>query len=178
MHYVQFVTHRTGSGTRRDGSRNVTAIVGGAVAERLPHIDILVRSPWVVELGEELGFPTGGERLELRVANAAAFVAQKLLVLNKRDSPDAAKDLVYIHDTLLVFAPSLAGLAKLWWEGVQPHPRTTRALTERATKLLEKPTDNVRRAVQLLRRVGRPRPPDESSMLGVLRTGLETLFRL
>ena len=177
-HYVQFVTHRTGSGLGRDGRRHATKVIGGAVAERLPHVDILMRSPWKVELSRELGFPVGEERLELLIANPATFVAQKLLVLDRRDPRDAAKDLVYVHDTLLIFAPALEALADLWNDAVRPSPRMAREIGRRCRKLSERPTDDIRRAVQIFRHLGRPHVPDERGMLAVLRLGLDALFHL
>jgi hypothetical protein len=175
-HYLQFVTHRTGSGTKRSGRRESTAIVAGTVAERLSHIDLLLNSPWTVELDEAHGYPATNQRLELRIANAAAYIAQKLLVLSKRDPRDRAKDVVYVHDTLLIFAAALDDLAQLWRRSVRQDSKTARDVAALAAALSSRPTDDIRRAVQLLRALDRSNPPDEKGLLLVLRAGLGALF--
>jgi hypothetical protein len=106
------------------------------------------------------------------------YVAQKLLVLDRRDPRDAAKDLVYVHDTLLVFAPALQVLSELWHETVEPPSRIVREVRKRCRVLLAGPTDDVRRAVQVLRHLGRPHAPDEQGMMNVFGIGLRALFDL
>lgn len=175
-HYVQFVAHRTGSGVKRSGLREPTAIVAGAVVEKLRHVDLLLHLPWTVELRAADGFEVGGERLELRIANAACYLAQKLLVLNQRDPRDRAKDLVYVHDTLRLFTPALEHLAQIW-QRVEPwNSKRRRDVLARAVALALAPTDDTRRAAQLLKSLDRADVPDERRLRAVLDHGLSQLF--
>jgi hypothetical protein len=174
--YVEFVTHRTGSGDARGRQASRTETIAGALAQRLPHIDVLLKLPWTIELLAADGYCVGEERLHLRIANAASYIAQKLLILRKRDEDNRAKDLVYVHDTLLIFAPALEQLAELWRSVESPHSKTARDVARIARSLGASVTDDTRRAAQLLGSLSRPGRSDEQGFLNALDEGLTRVF--
>jgi hypothetical protein len=49
------------------------------------------------------GYPFAPAK-KVQIANAAGFLAQKILIHHERDHKDRAKDLLYIHDTVELFA--------------------------------------------------------------------------
>jgi hypothetical protein len=49
----------------------------------------------------------------VRVANPVSFLSQKILIQDVRDRKDRAKDILYIHDTIEIFAGHLAELREL-----------------------------------------------------------------
>lgn len=174
-HFIQFIAPRTGSGLKRDGRRSVTARVAGVVVEKLAYVDVLLREPWTVELRKEHGFPVGDERLELRITNAAAFLAQKLLVLDRR-ARYRPKDIVYTYDTLLLFASKLDELAALW-ERIDPlRPKQRAELQRRAENLTTLYKDDLYRAIEQLKALGRRDAPDVAGLGAALRAGLMQIF--
>jgi hypothetical protein len=58
--YVEFLAPLEGSEYDRSGKRKATAEVGGISSQLLRYIEILMISPWEVELGKENGYPYGG----------------------------------------------------------------------------------------------------------------------
>ncbi|MGA7794916.1 MAG: hypothetical protein WCA19_17900 [Candidatus Acidiferrales bacterium] len=48
----------------------------------------------------------------LQIANPASFLAQKILIRGERDTKARAKDILYIHDTIVVFSGYFEG--PLW----------------------------------------------------------------
>ena len=59
--------------------------MAGASAQKLRHVELLLKEPWEVALTRERGYPlegiAGEDELLVRVANPVAFLAQKLLAL-------------------------------------------------------------------------------------------------
>lgn len=100
---LQFIAPRTGSGLDRRGNRDRLLHFSGITAEKLPHVDVLLHGPWLASV------PDGDEVLRVRVVNPVAYLLQKLLILDRRRDKQA-KDLLYIHDTLAVFAGSLSSV--------------------------------------------------------------------
>lgn len=109
--YAEFLTPLTGREFDRHGRRVATVAAAGITAQRLRHLDLLVRSPWNVTLGEAWG---AASPLNLRIPNPVSFVVQKLLSHDERAPRKRAQDVLYIHDTLELFAPKLGELATLW----------------------------------------------------------------
>ncbi|MBI5435063.1 MAG: hypothetical protein HZA52_19670 [Planctomycetes bacterium] len=175
-HYIEFVTHRTGSGETRRGVGRPTEQIAGTVAQRLPHIDLLLRSPWTIELRASDDYDVGADTLSLRIANAASYLAQKLLVLAKRDERTRAKDLVYVHDALMIFAPVLDQLAELWKQVEPPGSRRARNVARIARERGEIVNDDARRAVALLEALDRPTRPEPASFVAALNAGLQLVF--
>lgn len=71
------------------------------------------RAPWSVALTPDWG---AAAPLDLRIPNPVSFIVQKLLIHDDRPGDKKAQDLLYIHDTLELFAPELEHLVLLWRE--------------------------------------------------------------
>ncbi|MCK6447826.1 MAG: nucleotidyltransferase domain-containing protein [Planctomycetes bacterium] len=175
-HYIEFVTHRTGSGETRLGVGRSTKQIAGTVAQRLPHVDLLLQFPWTIELRPSDGYDVGDDRLSLRIANAASYLAQKLLVLERRDERMRAKDLVYVHDALMIFAAALDQLAELWRRIEPPGSKRARKVARLAREHGKAIDDDVRRAVDLLEALERPTRPTPTSFAAALSAGLRRVF--
>lgn len=174
-HYVQFVAHRSGSAIKRGGRRDATVIIAGVVAEKLSHVDLLLQLPWSLELKVEHGFPVNGEQLSLQVANAASYLAQKLLI--RRDRADArAKDIVYVYDTLLLFARALPQLRDLWREIESPKTKRSREVIQRALAMSDRHNEDLFGSLALLDKLGRRDVPGVDGLAQVLREGLRSIF--
>src|SRR5215472_1239772 len=107
--YAEFLAPLVGSEYDRRGRRKATKEVGGISSQLLRYIEILMLSPWKVELDKENGYPFSARR-NVRIANPASFLVQKILIHRKRNYKDRAKDLLYIHDTIEDFSESLEEL--------------------------------------------------------------------
>jgi hypothetical protein len=81
--------------------------------------DILMISPWKIELGEENGYPLIPRR-KIQVPNRSSFLAQRILIHHERDRRDRAKDLLYMHDTIEVFSEDLGELRTIYSAELQP----------------------------------------------------------
>ena len=93
--YAEFLAPLLGSEFDRHGERKATMQIGGISAQLLRYIEILLVSPWRVELSEESGFPLSPKRT-VQIANPASLLAQKILIHEQRDYKDKAKDLLYM----------------------------------------------------------------------------------
>ncbi len=74
-------------------------------------MELLLHAPWEVTISAANGYPTAEER-RVRIPNVAAFLAQKILIHNKRERADKAKDSLYIHDTFEASEETCQQLAK------------------------------------------------------------------
>ncbi len=97
--------------TRRRDVGSACSIVGVS-AQKLLHLDVLLISPWSVTL------PMRAATQNVLIANPVSYLAQKLLINSMRKPGERAKDILYIHDTLSLFARSLPELHDLWINGV------------------------------------------------------------
>ena len=79
--YVEFLAPLLGGGYRRDGRRDATVTLAGVTAQKLRHVDLLVIEPWQVRLSQDSGFAIDAPGVEVQIANAVTYLAQKLLVL-------------------------------------------------------------------------------------------------
>lgn len=166
--YVEFVTPLIGR------PKGATSTVAGVTAQRLRYLDILLIAPWTIRLTEPQ-YPVGVKAVEVRIANATSYVAQKLLVLGRRHPADRAKDVLYLHDTLVTFGRALEDLHRIWIENVSGalHPKARRALRA-AARRLSSPALAVRAAARVAEEAGRPLSPEE--IAGVCRAGLAAVF--
>jgi hypothetical protein len=121
--------------------------VGGVSSQLLRYIEILLLSPWKVELGPENGYALAPKRT-VQIANPASFLAQKILIHEQRDYKDKAKDLLYMHDTIEVFSENLHELQKLFRNDVAPklHARRVAELQGTPERLFGKVEDTIREA--------------------------------
>lgn len=115
--YAEFLTPLTGSERTRKGKEIATVTSGGITAQKLRHLDLLIESPWTVTLEAQWEVD---ENLEVRIPNPAGFVLQKLLIHDERPADKKAQDILYIHDTLELFADQLDALGLLWRDQLQP----------------------------------------------------------
>jgi hypothetical protein len=169
LFYAEFLTPLVGP------PKAPTKAIAGVTAQPLRYLDILTVEPWSVLLVEP-EFPVGPRAIEVRIANATSYLAQKILILGKRSAADRAKDVLYLHDTLITFGRSLAELKTIWTERISPSilPAARRTLQRASEHLFEGVTDPVREASRIARGAGRPLSPDE--IASVCRIGLEKLF--
>ena len=154
--YVEFVTPLIG----RPGA--ATSTVAGVTAQRVRYVDILLIAPWSILLTEPQ-YPVGARAVEVRIANATSYVAQKLLVLGRRHPADRAKDVLYLHDTLVTFGRALEDLRRIRAESISGalHANAKRALRATAREVSSPTLDAVRAAARVAEQAGRPLPPEE-----------------
>jgi hypothetical protein len=102
---------------------------------------------------------------------------QKVLVLPERKHGKQSKDVLYIHDTLLMFRGAFDKLrlhARLVAEKV--HPKWVQTFHEHRRALFDAVDDQLRGAERIARESGRASPPSADQILLVCRQGLERLF--
>ncbi len=114
--YAEFLTPLIGPEITRDGTRIATLEKAGITAQRLRYLELLLHSPWTVTLDAEWG---AASQQQLRIPNPVSFIVQKLLIHDRRPGEKKAQDLLYIHDTLELFAGELDNLAALWRDDVR-----------------------------------------------------------
>ncbi len=95
----------------------------------------------------------------MHVPNAAAFLAQKILIHNKRHAADRAKDILYIHDTIETFGGSLDAIREQWKLDVKPAlpARAIGQVEHAAENYFRETDDSIREAVRIA--VGRNLSP-------------------
>jgi len=161
-----------GSEYDRDGNRRATTRVAGVTSQNLRYVEVLLNSPWTVQLSRENDFPFEGPK-QVRIAHPTRFMAQKLLIHEKRDRRSRAKDILYLHDTIESLGGSLDVLTDEW-------RRLRQALSEGAIGTVEgaldtmfsKITDDIRGAAQVA--AGRGLTPQAVQEL--CRAGLKIVF--
>lgn len=126
--FAEFLTPLLGSGTRRDGSPDVTMKRAGITAQKLRYLDLLLTAPWSVNVSQEIGVPVQ-QPVVVKVANPVSFIAQKLLIHGRRKPNKRAQDALYIHDTLELFGAQLPILRGIWSEQLRPTVPGRRAET-------------------------------------------------
>jgi hypothetical protein len=169
--YAEFLTSLAGSEFTRRGKPDVTATIIGVSAQKLRHLEVLFIEPWTIALPR--GEKTAG-LCNVRVANPVSYVVQKLLVHAKRKPGDQAKDVLYVHDTIELFAASLNDLRLVWNNSVGPAlDRRVRAKVLAATdRLFGEVTDLAREAA--LMAAGRRLSPE--GFVETCNAGLQRLF--
>jgi hypothetical protein len=143
--YAEFLTPLVGAGRDRTGRRIATTEISGVTSQRLRYLEILLHHAWAID------FASGEVTERIRIANPVSFIAQKVLILARRDPEDRAKDILYMHDTLEVFGSRLAELRALWREFVLPelHANQAKVISKASEVLFGDLTDDVRRASQI-----------------------------
>lgn len=117
--YAEFLTPLAGSGMKRNGQQDATLAKAGITAQKIRHLDILLVDPWVVKLGTDSGVPLE-KPLDIQVANPLAFMVQKFLIQHNRPPNKRAQDILYIHDTIDLFAGQLDAFRASWNEVIAP----------------------------------------------------------
>jgi Nucleotidyltransferase len=75
--YAEFLAPLVGSEYDRHGKRKVTMEVGGVSSQLLRYIEILLVSPWSVELSEESGFPLSPKRTVRRTCRSRGKFSER-----------------------------------------------------------------------------------------------------
>jgi len=169
--YAEFLTPLTGSAHTRSGRSNATVRIGGVSSQKLRHIEILLNAPWHVELSDTEGFPSV-QTVRVQIASPVGFMAQKILIHQKRSPSERAKDILYLHDTLQLFGSRLPELRSEWLSYVKPqlHVKSA-AMVERAPGVLFGTVSNSIRSAALMAtgRVLSPEAIRESCQFGLMR---------
>lgn len=99
-------------------------------------------------LGEDWGQL---DAVNVQIPNPVAFIVQKLLVHDLRQGNKKAQDILYIHDTLELFASNLDTLRAIWAESVHGrlHDRWLRALEDVRHDVFGELNDRVRDAAAI-----------------------------
>ena len=175
--YVEFIAPLRGGGHTRTGDPDDTLAIAGITAAKLRYVDLLLFEPWQLELTQGAGFEIGADQLTVRVANAASYLAQKVLTLERRQNPaKRPKDALYIHDTLTMFGDALSS----WREqGVrvleQLLPKTRHKFHTLRTELFRDPA-LLLKASDIAAATGRASPPSPATIEAVCTVGLEMIF--
>jgi len=171
--YAEFLTPLVGSEHDRKGERKATREVGGVSSQLLRYIDILLLAPWNAHLDKASGYSFESAK-HVRIANPVSFLTQKLLIQKERDRRDRAKDTLYIHDTIEVFAGSLAELRELFAKEIRPKlgVKKTDEVRKAAETLFGGMNDLIREAVRMA--VGRKLKAQ--SVMETCRAGLKAIF--
>ena len=166
--YVEFLSPLTGSRYKRGGKPDSTVRVAGVTAQKLRNIDILLLAPWTIKLE--------ASETEVRIANPAGYLAQKLLIHAQRETADRAKDLLYIHDTIDIFVGSLPEIHAEWTEKIAPelYRNVMRDVSKAAAQLFHKVNDDIRSAAEIARSLGRTLAPER--LFEVCQAGLAEIF--
>lgn len=146
--YAEFLTPLLGSEYDRKNRRAVTAQIGGVIAQRLRHIDLLLADPWEVDFDVS---DIAAERRRVRIAHPARFLAQKVLIHAKRSTSNRGKDILYMHDTLEAFGSRLPELRADWEGTIVPHlhRRDTLKVRKAGEALFGEMTDAIRVAARM-----------------------------
>lgn len=123
-------------------------------------------------IGEEQGVPLG-RPAELLIPNPASFVVQKLLISPRRRREDRAKDALYVHDTIELFAADLEALHAIFLERIAPTlSRSARLALRRETAAYDEVTDTIRESSL----IAGPRGLTPSVIRDVCRLGLQQII--
>jgi hypothetical protein len=171
--YVEFLTSLVGSEYDRKGKRKATQEVSGVSSQLLRYIEILMISPWTIELNEANGYPFTPMK-KIQVANPTSFVAQKILIHHERDYKDRAKDLLYVHDTIELFSEHLRELCGIYETDVKPrlHANRISELTKAGDGLFGKVNDTIREAALM----ASGRKVSAETLAETCRAGLKEIF--
>jgi hypothetical protein len=147
--YAEFLTPQYGAEVKRGGRRNATLSRAGITAQRMRYLDLLLVSPWRVQVGPTTAVPLAD--LRVGVPNPTSFIVQRLLIHADRPGSKKAQDVLYIHDTLELFGASLAELQRLWVDDVRPAmpAKTARRVHTIARDLFVAVTDAIREAARI-----------------------------
>jgi hypothetical protein len=137
--YAEFLTPLIGR------AANDTAAVAGVVAQKLRYLDVLLVEPWELVLGRDM-LTTAAT---IRVPNPVSYLAQKLLIQDKRKPEDQGKDVLYMHDTIELFGNSIGELRALWMDTVRSRLGKHAVKVEKhANAMFQEVTDPIRNAAQ------------------------------
>lgn len=146
--YAEFLTPLIGRSHTREGRQIATLAKAGITAQRLRYLELLLVSTWTVTLTSDWGI---GTPTQLRIPNPVSFITQKLLIHEDRPPEKRAQDILYIHDTLELFAPQVGELAEIWRNDIRRtlHENWIRNLLRSKDSLFGELDDRVRDAAAI-----------------------------
>ena len=170
---AEFLTPLLGGEIKRDGRPDVTLKKAGITAQKLRYLDLLLFSPWAVQISEDIGVPVQ-QAVAVKIPNPVSFIAQKLLVHGRRKPDKRAQDALYIHDTLELFGREIALLRKIWRDELRPTlpGKTVKAVNRLRLEQFALITDVHRGAV----RIPQDRTLTPSRLQAACAYGLEEIF--
>lgn len=137
----------------REFRPKITEKNAGVVAQRLRHLEVLLRDPWVVTIPE--GESGVGEPItELRVPNPVSFMIQKLLIREIRMRDKRPQDVLYIHDALLIFGGAIDKELVPVWKALEPtlSEAQRKSVYAGVGELFSRENDIIREAVSIASR--------------------------
>ena len=166
--YAEFLTPLVGSELDRNEKRKATAKIGGISSLRLRHIELLLHHPWSIR------FESQGCAATVLVANPVSFVAQKILIHERRGPEDRAKDILYVHDTLEIFGARLQELGEVWRNTLAPQlsRRALAKVRNARERIFGIVSDDLRRASE----ISKQRALTPESIRDVCTYGLGQIF--
>lgn len=171
--YVEFLTPLIGSRYDRKGGAKATGRVLGVTSQKLRHLDLLLNTPWHIELDESKGFPLAAPK-RVQIPNPTCFLAQKVLIHARRSQEERAKDILYIHDTLEIFSGRVGELSEIWRSvRLQQTARHRRSVELAPKRLFAEVSDAVREAARMA--VGRALSPQ--AIVETCNLGLTQVFQ-
>lgn len=95
-------------------------------------------------IGEDTGVPLAAP-VDLQVVNPLCFMLQKFLILDDRSKKKRCQDLLYVHDTLMLFGEKLGLFQKSWQEVIQPQlePKEVKTIEREVGKAFASLTDDI-----------------------------------
>jgi hypothetical protein len=111
---------------------------------------------------------------EVRIANPVSFIAQKLLIHDRRAPAKRAQDVLYLHDTIDLFASHLPELGEIWQDSVRPvlAARTASSVERLARDRFREVTDVIRTAA----RIPQDRTLTPERLRALCEAGLQEIF--
>lgn len=148
--YAEFLTPLLRGEVKRDGKRDATQQIAGVSVQKLRHLELLLTAPWEVVIAPFNGYLTTQPR-QVHIPNAAAYLAQKILVREKRSRADKAKDALYIHDTIETFGGNLPAIRSEWETNLRPalHPKALREVEGAGEAYFQNVDDTIREAARI-----------------------------
>jgi len=176
--YAEFLTPLRGSGVKRSGKADATLLMAGITAQKLRNLEILLLDPWPIRHQAWRGnrAARADNRIDVQVCNPVSFIAQKMLIHGDRKPVKRAQDILYIHDTIELFAAASEQLKDEWMKVVRPalDEQSAKLVTENTRQLFSGVTDLIRQAVLI--------PRDRNLTPEILRArcelGLAQMFSL
>jgi hypothetical protein len=150
--------------------------VSPLAVQRLRYIEIAIAEPWTVRLSYQKSYPLGRAGLDVWIAKAACYLAQKLLLFCER-KPTSRRRTCSMSDTLLIFSHSLDELGVLWKRiELTLHQNTLLALARRRAEVLASLTDSARNAAEIAASTAPADPPTAERLFATCRAGVAWFF--
>ncbi|MFL5380988.1 MAG: GSU2403 family nucleotidyltransferase fold protein [Longimicrobiaceae bacterium] len=148
--YAEFLAPLSGSAVKRHGKLDATALKAGVTAQKLRHVGLLLEKPFAVTVGSAVGFAIE-PAAEVLLPNPVSYIVQKLLIQQERSPGKRPHDVLYVHDTLMLFASHLDDLREIWREDVRPSlpPRTAMRVERLVRERFREVDDVIRTAARI-----------------------------